>query len=597
MGKEQLSRLGVITRVCMILGLVLLAAGFAVRDIRAAGFVQTDYVAWGLGIAGVILAGGGIMANYRVFVRFVAGGRATERLNFAAVVALSLALAGMLCYITTRRFARMDWTGKRTYSLHSKTKNILRALDRDVEATVIYAPDTQAFMAPDTQALMLWWLDTTLTMLEEFRALSNHITVKELNWTLPENLTKVEGLRQRLGEQSLPGTCVVLAGPDAHQIVPFEKTVEGSRTQEAPAFTGEDAFASALVRLTEEEKVIIYALTGHGERSLEEEGAAPMAALRGDQLVDTASDPRLSLSRVVRELRNDSYDVKPLSLVVEGSVPDDCAALLIAGPRTPLAEKETKALEDYLDNRNGNAVFLVDSEVLPDVETNVDDLLLKYGVRLRTDAIGVFVARNIFGQLVFEADVPVQAEGLAKHPATSGLANYTIWFKQPCPIEIAEPQPRPMLSAQPLLTGVQSSWGETDIRPDEPQEVEFTPDRDAGQPAVVGVVVQPTMPPGAPPMSMSGRDLPGPRLIVLGSSLSFVNAVAEQHPENVYLLQNCVNWMAGKMHMLGIPPKRMELNVVSVSESAIRAARYIFIGGLPACIIAVGIGVYLLRRR
>lgn len=589
MGKEQVPRLRVITRVCMVLGLVLLVAGFAVRDIRAAGFVQTDYVALGLWIAGAILAGGGITANYRVLVRFVAGGRATERLNLAAVVVLSLALAAMLCYITTRRFARMDWTGKRTYSLHSKTKNILRELDRDVEATVIYAPDTQV--------LILWWLDTTLTMLEEFRALSSHITVKELDWTLPENLTKVEGLRQRLGEQSLPATCVVLAGPDSHQIVPYEKTVEGASAQEVPAFTGEDAFASALVRLTEKEKVIIYALTGHGERPLEAEEPLPMAALRGEQPLDTASDPSLSLSRVVKELRNDSYEVKPLNLVVEGAVPDDCAALLIAGPRTALAEKEVEALEDYLDNRNGSAVFLVDSEVLPDVQTNVDDLLLKYGVQLRTDAIGVFMARNIFGQLVLDATVPVQAEGLARHPATSGLANYTIWFKQPCPIQIAEPQPRPMLSAQPLLTGIQSSWGETDIGPDEPQEVEFTPGRDAGRPAVVGAVVQPTVPPGTAPMPMLGRDVQGPRLIVLGSSLSFVNAVVEQCPENVYLLQNCVNWMAGRMHMLGIPPKRMELNVVSVSESEIRAARYIFIGGLPACIIALGIGVYLLRRR
>ena len=89
----------------------------------------------------------------------------------------------------------------------------------------------------------------------------------------------------------------------------------------------------------------------------------------------------------------------------------------------------------------------------------------------------------------------------------------------------------------------------------------------------------------------------GPKLLVIGSSDSFINGVAERYPANLILLRNAVNWMAGKTHMLGIPPKSMEMNFAQASESRIMAGRYIFIGGLPACIIVLGLAVWLVRRR
>lgn len=593
-GKERLSRWKVITRAGILLGFGLLIAGFIVRDVSPPSFARAAHLTLGLWIAACVLVLAGIGLNFKALMGLFRTGRAAEGANFALVVVLSIGLAALLCYISTRRFARMDWTGKRQYSLHSKTKNILRGLDQDVKVTVLYAFTNLPMQDQET----IRWREATVLMLEEFKALSRHITVAELDWTHPDMTKKANQLRQELAEDDLPGVCVIFEGVEGHQIVSKEKTVE-ILPQSPPTFTGEDAFATALIKLTEKEKATIYALTGHGEKALEVEQRPQMPYPMRRETVDMASDPRFSLSRLVKELAKDHYEVKTLDLMVEGSVPEDCAVLLVAGPRTPLDQKEIEAIRDYLDNRDGRAIFLADSELLPDVDTNIDDLLANYGVRLRTDAIGMFMAQDIFGRATPRLSAPVVAEGMAEHPATAGLTSFRLWFDQPCPIEV-EPSPsHPMLAARPLLTSVDKSWGETDIRLDsgESQVVEYTPGRDVSQPITVGVVVEPTAPPGQPPMPTDVSALPGPRLVVLGSSLAFVNGVLAGNPSHLYLFQNCVNWMAGKLHMLGIPPKTVEFNTVSVSDSQIRLGRYLLIAILPVCIVVLGFGVWLARRR
>lgn len=598
MGTGKLPRWQFLTRVGILLGLVLLVAGFMVRDIRAAAFVQTDYVALGLWIAGLVLAVGGVVVNYRMVLGLVAARRTGERVNFALVVLLVLALAGLLCYISTRRFARVDWTaidavtGLRKHELHSQTENILRSLDADVEVTLLY-------FFTDIPALnqeIGYWLNTTRDMLEEFKARTGRVTVQEIDWTLSESQDTYQRFLRLLDEDSLPGRCVVFATSESHQVVPYDKTMRMARGGGWPDFTGEDAFATALVKLTEQEKVTVYALTGHGEKPLEAEQPALMPTPMGREATDTRSDPRYSLSRLVKELRNDNYEVKPLNLAVEGSVPEDCAALLIAGPTTPLTEAEIKALRTYFDDRNGGALILLDPQPVTRSASNLKALLADYGVRVHLDAVGVTNMQTPLGLLQTE-EVPVPGEGLPDHAITSGLKGHTLVLQYACPVEVTGPALGGMLVAERLLPAP-ASWGEMDYQPRARRAAEYDPGQDVAPPIAVGAVVGPQMPPQAGPMPpIPAEDLPGPRLVVIGSSLSFVNAVVEMQPANLYLLQNSINWMAGKMHMLGIPPKSMELNLVHVTDSQIRASRYIFIGVVPACIIALGIGVWLVRRR
>ncbi|MGD8241001.1 MAG: GldG family protein [Armatimonadota bacterium] len=586
MRERETPRWQTVVRAGIFLGLVLLVAGFIVRHIRLRAAVMTDYVALGLWIVGGLLVCVGVALNFGALLRAFRRPRTAEGLNFALVVLLVMAMGGLVCYISTRRFARMDWTGRGTHRLHSQTVNILRALDRDIDVTVLYRS-----MNPWDMAVYGYVFD----MLEEFKSRSPRVHVSTLDLSAEGSQGRLDELLVDLDVQNLMVPAVVLASHESHHAVPFDKIAESSKGPMSPpdTFKGEAAFAGALTKLTEMEKTVLYALTGHGERPLEAGRTAPM----GGEAASVLGDRARSLSHVVKALEKDYYEVRPLDLATEGEVPGDCAALLVVGPRAPLTEREIQAIRRYLDEHKGSAIFMVDSRIQPNVGTNVGELLAAYGIRCHDGAVGVSPQLYLTQQGVRgipETNVPVDSARLPEHASTTELKYYRSVFINPCPLEVMEKEPARGLRAKALLTGVESSWGESDVQSAEDQTAEYSPEEDVSKPVVVGAVVEPFTPPYASP----GAPTPeGPRIIVLGSSQSFLNYVLDTVPGNLYLLTNAVNWMAGKVHMLGIPAKTMDFKQVQLTESQLLAARYVFIGVLPGCVVLLGIGVWLLRRR
>jgi hypothetical protein len=235
---------------------------------------------------------------------------------------------------------------------------------------------------------------------------------------------------------------------------------------------------------------------------------------------------------------------------------------------------------------------MVDPRAVSGRRTNLPELLADYGVRTRTDALGITALETPLG-LLHSAEVPVGAEGMADHDITADLKSYTISLQQACPLEV-ERAADPGSRVVPLLRGT-VSWGETDYRPRAEEPPAFDPERDLPPPVTVGAVVGPgEPPPGLPPGMEEAAE--GARLVVIGSSLSFVNDALAMQPANLYLLQNAVNWAARK-ERLGIPGRTIETLPAQVTEGQLLAGRYLFIIGIPALIVGLGIAVWFVRRR
>ncbi|GEM_PF-1812584 len=97
------------------------------------------------------------------------------------------------------------------------------------------------------------------------------------------------------------------------------------------SFQGEEAIASALRALLNEQKLRAYWLTGHGEGSLK----------------DVSGD---GYDRLARQLVLNGFENRILDLDKEGGVPPDCRLLLVLQPERPLFPRHAAMLRSYLDS-------------------------------------------------------------------------------------------------------------------------------------------------------------------------------------------------------------------------------------------------------
>ena len=584
MKAEKLPTWKIVTRVGVLLGAGLLFAAFVVQDLG----VSIPFGTRVLAIAGAVIAVGCAAVNYDVLLRMARGPGAGAGLNFASTIVLAIALLSLVCFISTRRFARLDMTGKRRYSLHSKTERVLRSLDRPVKVTVIYY-DLGQLAAMDPQAqLQRWGYEQSVDMLEEFQAVSPKIAVERIDLGKPEEHKKAMEIGARL-KTDLPGRCIVFESGDSHDVIPLLQVLEVPPAWQGgmPKFLGESVFYSALTKLTEKEKKVVYFLTGHGERAIEAQAGA-------EEPGQSAGGEAYSLSKLVGKLKSDNFESKALNLAGQHGIPEDCSVLIVAGPKVPLPEEQVAAIRQYVENRKGSVIIMLDFQS----GANLGGLLAEYGVKADTDAVGMVELAYVLSGTVLgtqvAASVPVDRKGYARHPITTDLQNYELEFFQAAPLEILNPTPKPGLAASALLTGMEGSWGEKTLLR-EMKESKYNAKEDIAGPVIIGAVVEAAAPPGMPFGEQPGK-APGPKLLVLGSSLSFVNAAVENTEANLYVLLNAVNWMAGKAQQTGIPAKDVDINVVTLKSIQLRASRWLVIFNV-GFIGVLGITIFLLRRR
>ena len=573
------------TRLGILLGIVLFLGGLILGDLRFDTSVPTVFLGRVLQMAGAAISGGCVAVNYRLILNALSRDRAVRGAHTMAMAILAVILAGLICYISTRRYARLDWTGQRRFSLHSRTLRMLRHLKTPIDIAIVYrAPDKQAMQVNQRDRLLHWGYKQARRMLEEFEARSPEMNVRRVD------LSDTEALNALTSRYDLPDRCIVFESEQAHDIIPLVELVRAGKGQNrAPEFLGEGAFASALIKLTQGREQTVYFLTGHGERPLE--GTPSNEEVPGQ--INVLQTEKFSLSRLVSRLEDDQYRVKPLNLADTATVPEDCDTLVIAGPRSHMQDGEITALIGPNGAGKTTLLIMFDSRISDDARppTNLQDLLSKYGVRVHTEAVGMtrrqqlrLTSKGLAKEPRSTTQVPVTAEGYANHPITRDLRNYTLVFARAAPVEVVTTQPEADIRTRELLTGAPSSWGET---AETGKTARYDPESDLVRPVNLGAVVEPA------PSSES----PSPRIVVLGSSLSFVNQVTEQNEANLYVILNAVNWLAGKGHMVGIPPKTMNINTASLSEVQVRMVRWLFVVGLPVLVIALGTAVWMVRRR
>jgi len=468
---------------------------------------------------------------------------------------------------------KFDWTEKRLWTLSPRVTTLLDGLDRKITATVVFIP-RRFREEPDYENARL-----CKRLLEQFADESPNFEFEYIDLGRAPTSWDLVKEKFKLTENDLP--CVVFAADDRKEVISFDSiyVMEPSRDVDvgfSHSYKGETRFASAIMTLQGRKMPRVYFTTGHGELSL-----------------------RKNLAGLADQLRANYLEPITCPDLPRQPVPNDCAALLVIGPTTPVDDEELTGIADYLARRNGSMYI----GVSPGANTGLDSLLAQFGVVLDDDVV--------VDESTGRKSLSVQAVPDAWHEVTKSLAGLRVIFEGARSIQILPPPPGPAARmatrAEAILMTDAKAYGETDVkRLSTSMQSEFNSDDDIKRVGGLALAVAyeksaPRTPYGPPPPEQSG---PKTRLIVVGSashmlSTSLLGLPVAPQPGNVCVCFESVKWLAQTEDPIQIEPLDLDVRTLDklAGDKVARAGLFwILVIGLPLGLLVCGGVVWLFRR-
>jgi len=335
--------------------------------------------------------------------------------------------------------------------------------------------------------------------------------------------------------------------------------------------TEEGDLTNAILKVAKTDQKKIYFLAGHGERDL-----------------DNETEPGYQVLR--KALENENYLVEPLKLFLQKDVPEDCAALVVAGPEKPLEPSELDAMERYLD-KGGNMLFLLN----PGSTSGLDAFVAKWGVKVGKNVVVDQVFRLFEGPAL---GVDPLVEDYGTHEITKDFEGQTL-FNMVCSVDVAETLPAGV-TAVSLAKTSEKSWAETDLSLlFDKGEVSLTGE-DLSGPVSVAVAVTREIPAADRNEEAAGSESePGgqvvSRVVVIGDAEFADNQyIAKMY--NADFLLNAVNWLSGEEAYISIRPKATRGSQVSMTPEQTQTIFFLSVLILPEFLLLLGLTVWWRRR-
>ena len=270
--------------------------------------------------------------------RFRAGGYAT----FAAAVVIAIAvLVNMVVGALPADKTQIDVTSQALYTLSDQSRQIVRALDRDVTLSLL------AYTGQEDESVT--------KLLDRYAALSDHVKVEYVDPAV--NPTVLEKYK----DEALYANSVIVTCGEKYRFVSYQDIFQTDFSNYyyngsvESSFNGEGALTSAIHYVASDDLPKVYSLTGHGEKTLS-----------------------ASLEDLVEE---DNLELTELSLLSLEQVPEDADCVLIYAPSSDLSADEAQLLTDYLDA--GGDVMLITDYIADGDMPNLMQLTKRMGMQPR----------------------------------------------------------------------------------------------------------------------------------------------------------------------------------------------------------------------
>ena len=330
--------------------------------------------------AGVVLA---------LMLLFAAGLKVPARLAFASRIAsatLVVAAAVMVTILANvalfRHDAHLDLTHEKAFTPSAEAREVVRRLSERVEVVYFYQKQNQAARALGA-------------MLRQLERLNGNFRVQLIDADQNPALASSQGVRTY-------NSAVLRLG---------ERRVEVITTDDREIALG-------VLRLLRTREVVICFASGHGEYDIDNfefhthfEGAhnhSHDASGTGLVLME-----QHGLGRLRRAIEKLGLVARKVSFATGQPIPNDCAVMVEANPRTRYSPGETDVLRRYLE-RGGSAMLLIEPDYA--LDESIAALLASVGIAVR-DGVIVDPTEHYFTD---EQMIAVSRYG--SHAATRGLA-------------------------------------------------------------------------------------------------------------------------------------------------------------------------------
>lgn len=482
------------------------------------------------------------------------GRRLAVGTNVLASVFLAGLLVLMLNYLAAHYPLRWNWTWSRFYTLSEKTVSMLGSIDAQIQIIALFRPshplynqvrnlireyEYAAALFPNFK-LSIEVLDPDRDM-ARIRALKNDYDVSEVNTVLFACAGRVKYV-------------------EAKDLADYDFTPRLSgKPQKMVHFNGEQAFSSAILSVTESAKPIVYFLCGHGERDILDFGRSS------------------GYSTLARLVRRDNVDVRRLHSA-QASIPQDCSALVIAGPDRKFSQVEVGILRHFLDV-GGRLMLLLD----PAMTTGLEPLLADWGVRLAQDIV---VGLTLTGRELIVTEY-------GEHPLTKRLRNVTTSFYMPRSVipapAAAGSDAADMPRASVLAVCGKDGWQEFDLDQNPPR---FDNGIDRPGPTPIAVAIEKG---AARTVEVNLRPT---RMVVVGDSYFVSNGgLTGAVGGNRDFFMSALNWLMEREALMTIQPKQPEELHLDMNRRQVAYAFLALCGGTPGLIAAFGLAVWWTRGR
>ncbi len=268
----------------------------------------------------------------------------------AAVVVLAAAVPINLIF--SKVDVKVDVTPYNAFTLSDSAEKTLGSIKKPVDMYVLYKLDAlyEGFSLGDTGYTMADMFVKTIRLMGEYENITLHDVdvvkdpdfIKELD---PE------------GYMNLQSTDIVLKSGDNIRRIPFNTLFVTNGETGNVEFYGENYIIGAIDYLQTGKTPTIYFTTGHDEKSIDD------------------------YSFLREQFRSQNYEMEPIDISLNGSIPDDATTIVVAAPKKDLTDAETEIISSYLDE-GGNICMLMSPFEGKFRYKNIEKIMAQYNIAM-----------------------------------------------------------------------------------------------------------------------------------------------------------------------------------------------------------------------